>query len=169
MLRKSTPRRSSLAGFTLVENIMACAIIAVGMAGTYTLNGQAMSILRMGRDQACASQVLQQRIEHLRIANWQRITNRTWIRDAILDAPADGSSELSGLTETVTVSPFAGVGGANTFTRAGSTASAGNNNVSLIANDGVIVKWRVTWKGAPASRIHTRETLAVLAKGGVAK
>jgi hypothetical protein len=128
-----------------------------------------MSILRMGKDQACASQVLQQRIEHLRIANWQRITNPTWIRTAILDAPADGSSELSSLVETVTVTPFAGSGGTNTFTRTGNTATSGASNATLIANNGVIVKWKVTWRGAPANKTHTRETLAVLAKGGVAK
>src|SRR4051812_22578978 len=104
MLSRSSPlRRANQGGFTLLENVFACALVAMGLACTYTINGQTMGVLRMAKDEACASQVLQQRIEHLRIANWQRITDDTWLRDHILNTAADGGGGLSGIVETVTV------------------------------------------------------------------
>jgi hypothetical protein len=165
----SNRKRASLGGFTLVENVMACALVAVGMAGTYLVNGQSMSILRMAKDEASASQVLQQRVEHLRIANWQRITNPTWIRDYILNASADGSAALASLNETITISPYTGTSSGNTFTRVGGTASAGASNVSMMAQDALVVKWKVTWRGVPSGKVHHREMLTVLGKGGIAK
>src|SRR5258708_5138598 len=129
-----TSRRSSrrsVAAFSLVENLLACSIVALGLAGTFTVNGQTMPVFRMAKDEACASQVLQQRVENLRIANWQRISDPTWIRDHLLNVSADGSGTLNGLTETITVSPYNGAGAANTFTRTASGAVAGSNNASL--------------------------------------
>src|SRR3954471_4339653 len=99
-------RRAAIAAFSLVENVLACAIVALGLAGTYTLNSQSMGVLRMAKEESFASQVLQQRIEHLRIANWQRISSPIWIRDHILNASADGGNSLRGLTETVTLTPL---------------------------------------------------------------
>src|SRR4051812_39141178 len=108
MLKKSqSPRgvlnRASAAAFTLLENVVACGVIAVGLAGTYAINHQCMDVLRMAKDEASASQVLQQRIEHLRIANWQRISSPTWIGTGVLNANADGSVKLPNLIETVLV------------------------------------------------------------------
>src|SRR3954470_23282477 len=110
MLRASAttrlPKRlASCAGFSLVENMLACMVIAIGLAGTYTLNSQTMSTLRMAKDEASASQVLQQRVEQMRIANWQRISSPTWLATGVLNAPADGSAGLTALNETVTITP----------------------------------------------------------------
>jgi hypothetical protein len=173
MMTKSTAalargRRAGIAAFSLVENILACAIVALGLAGTYTLNSQTMGVLRMAKEEAFASQVLQQRIEHLRIANWQRISSPTWIRDSLLNVSADGSSSLRGLSETVTLTPLGSSTG-NTFSRTGSTAVAGSANTSLLTQDSLLIKWSVTWNGIPGGKVHTRETLAVLGRGGIAK
>jgi hypothetical protein len=173
MMTKSTAalprgRRAAIAAFSLVENVLACAIVALGLAGTYTLNSQTMGVLRMAKEESFASQVLQQRIEHLRIANWQRISSPTWIRDRLLNVSADGGDSLRGLSETVTISPLAGTP-VNTFSRGGGTAIAAYSNTNLQTQDSLIVKWQVTWNGMPRGRIHTRETLVVLGRGGIAK
>src|SRR3954464_9074812 len=113
-------QRAAIAAFSLVENILACAIVALGLAGTYTLNSQSMGVLRMANEEACASQVLQQRIENLRIANWQRISSPTWLRDSLLNVSADGGDTLRGLTETVSITPVGATTG-NLFSRGGGT------------------------------------------------
>ena len=156
-------------GFTLIENMMALTLIAFGMAAIYTLSGR-LSVLRSSKDEASAGQVLQQRIEQLRISNWQRVTNATWIRDNLLNVNADGAASLNALTETVTVTPYGSANtSTNTFTLSGGTATAASSNSSLLAENAVKINWRVTWVGIPAGKVHTRETLAVLGKGGVAK
>src|SRR3954471_23022029 len=107
-------RRAAIAAFSLVENVLACAIVALGLAGTYTLNSQSMGVLRMAKEESFASQVLQQRIENLRIANWQRVSDPTWIRDHLLNVSADGSDSLRSLSETVTITALGSTTG-NTF------------------------------------------------------
>lgn len=175
MLKKSQSRAGMLrsgstAAFTLLENVIACMIIAVGLVGTYAINGQCMDVLRMAKDEASASQVLQQRIEHLRIANWQRISDGVWIRDRILNATADGSVALQNLVETVTITPYgSATTSVNTFSRSGTTATAGSSNVDLINEHSLAIRWTVTWTGIPRGKTHRREVVTVLAKGGVAK
>lgn len=167
-MRKAQCRSSG--GFSLLENIFACAVICLFLAGTFTANSESMSVLRMGRDEAGASQVLQQRIEQLRIANWQAITHPSWIRDNILNKDADGSVNLQGVVESVSITPYNGLTTApNQFTRTSGAAAANGMNLSLLAESAIKVTWSVTWSGLPKGRIHTRQNVAILGLGGVAK
>ncbi len=172
MFKASTMRKTlhRTGGFSLLENVFACAVICLFLAGTFTANSESMSILRMGRDEAGASQVLQQRIEQLRIANWQAITGSTWIRDNILNKDADGSANLQGVIEGISITPYNGLTTAtNQFSRTLGTATANGGNSSLIAESAIKVTWTVTWSGLPKGRIHTRQNVAILGLGGVAK
>src|SRR4051812_40295537 len=81
----SDRKQAKSGGFSLIENLIACTVIAIGLVATYTLNTQSMATLRLANEESCASQVLQQRVEQLRIANWQRISSPTWVRDNILN------------------------------------------------------------------------------------
>lgn len=169
-LFRSSPPGPSSAGFTLVENMIALTVIAIGLAAVYSLNGQTLSLLRSSKDEACASQVLQQRVEQLRIGNWQRLTSPAWIRDSLLNAQADGAGSLNALSESVKVVPYNSNNTSfNTFTASGGSASAGSANASLLGENAVQIFWTVTWVGIPAGKTHTRQTVSVLAKGGVAK
>src|SRR5205823_907449 len=140
------------------------------LGAMFTLNSNCMGMLRMSRDTANASQVLQQRVEQLRIANWQRISDPAWLRDYVLNTDADGSWDLNSLTETITFAPFNSSSTAvNRFTRSGGVATAANTNVSLLGEESLKVTCTVTWNGVPNSRQHTRQAVAILGKGGVAK
>jgi type II secretory pathway pseudopilin PulG len=166
LTRKLRSRR----GFTLIENMFACGVVSMFLGGVFALNSNSMITLRMGRDEAAASQVLQQRVEQMRIANWQRITDPTWLRDNVLNQGADGAQNLRSLNETVTIAPYnSATVATNTFTSANGTASAGSSNTSLIAEGGILVTWTESWTGLPNNRIHTRQATAILGKGGVAK
>jgi prepilin-type N-terminal cleavage/methylation domain-containing protein len=166
-------RGQSRSGFTLVEMMVACAIIAFGIASIYLLNSQCLAVLKSAKDEASASQVLQQRIEQLRIANWQRVTSTTWIRDNLLNTSADGSNPLTNLAETVVVTPYNSsstpVPNPNKFTRTAGVAAADGGNTSLLNETGVQVMWKITWNGVPNGKSHKRETMTVLGKGGIAK
>jgi len=163
-------RVSSRRGFTLVENMISIAVIAYALAAIYTLNSQCITILRMAKDEAGASQVLQQRVEQLRIANWSEVTDPTWMRDNILNASACGSSTLNNCTETVTVKPYNSANTSiNTFSFSPSGATAATANSSLVAATMVEAIWTVSWNGIPNGRNITRQTIVVLGYDGVAK
>ena len=149
---------------------MAAGISAIFLGSLFAINTASMGTIKMARETAAASQVLQQRVESMRIANWHQITDANWIRDNLLNTAAPGSSELNSITETLTIAPY---GSANTavtrLTRSGTTANVTLNNTSLLTENAVKVTWQIDYTGAPNDRSATRQTVAILAKGGVAK
>jgi prepilin-type N-terminal cleavage/methylation domain-containing protein len=161
------PTRSG--GFTLTESLIATAIVALLMGGAFAVSTQSILMIRMSNEQSSASQVLQQRIEQLRVANWSRVTDPAWLRDNTLSQDAPGSNTLPLLSETVCIKPYGTSTPTNTFTRTNGLATTGAANVSLLAQDSVQVTWILSWTGAPTSHNNNRLAAVVLSKGGVAK
>jgi hypothetical protein len=134
------------------------------------MNISCMGTIRMARESACASQVLQQRIESLRIANWHQVTDAAWLRANLLNVDAAGANELKEMSETLTIVPYGSTTPGNTqLTRSAGSVSIVNNNAALLAENAIKIIWSVSYKGAPNDRYITRQTVAILAKGGVAK
>jgi hypothetical protein len=124
----------------------------------------------MARETACASQVLQQRIEGLRIANWHQITDADWILANLLNADAAGGNRLKNISETLTLTPYGSSSvGATQLERASGSARIVTRNSSLLTENAMKVVWVVNYNGAPNDRSSSRQTVAILAKGGVAK
>jgi hypothetical protein len=155
---------------TLIEASVAAAICALFLGSLFTLNTKAMSTLKSAREAACASQVLQQRIEALRIANWHQVTDADWLTANILNADASGASGLKSASETLTLEPY---GSANTATtqisRSSGQANIVTRNSNLLSEFAVKVTWVVNYTGTPNDRPMTRQTVAILGKGGVAR
>ncbi len=61
-------------GFTLVELVLAVAIVALVFASAMTLMGRGFQVLDDARLDTLASQVLQSEMEDLRLKNWSEIT-----------------------------------------------------------------------------------------------
>jgi hypothetical protein len=157
-------------GTTLIEAMIAAAISALFLGSLFAMNTSSMATIKMARDAACASQVLQQRIESLRIANWHQITDAPWLRDNLLNVDAPGASQLKNASETLTLIPYGSSTSGNTkLTRAGGQATIVNQNDVLLGENALKVIWTVTYTAVPNDRSMTRQTLAILAKGGVAK
>ncbi len=163
---KRVPQSAS----TLIESTIAAAICAIFLGSLFTLNSSTMGTLKMAREAACASQVLQQRIEGMRIANWHQITDADWISNNLLNTDAPGSTALKNLSETLVLSPYGSSSTAATqVTRSGGVAQIVTRNSSLLTENAVKVVWTVNFTGAPNDRSLSRQTVAILAKGGVAK
>jgi hypothetical protein len=129
-----------------------------------------MSTLKMARDTAWASQVLQQRIEGMRIANWHQVTDADWLAANLLNSDAAGSSGLKNVSESLTLTPYGSASTATTqLTRTGGTALVVTRNTSLLTESAMKVVWVVNFTGSPNDRAASRQTVAILAKGGVAK
>lgn len=158
-------------GFTLLESTIAAGICALFLGSLFTLNTVTMDMVRVAREEACASQVLQQRVEAMRIANWHQITDATWIKTNLLQADAPGSGSLKDFIETLTLAPYgtSGLGNSTKLTRSNGSAEILFENTALLAENAVKVVWTIDFSRSPNGRPRNRQTVAILAKGGVAK
>lgn len=156
-------------GFTLIETIVASGISALFLGTLFTFNIASMETLKMSRENACASQILQQRIESLRIANWHQVTDSSWLQTNLLNSDAAGTSQLKNVSETLTLSPYGSTStGTIQLTRSNGSSNVVSNSY-LLTENAVKIVWTVNYTGAPNGRANTRQTVAILAKGGVAK
>ena len=162
--------RNPTSGTTLIEATIAAGIAALFLGSLFAINTSSMGTIKMAREAAAASQVLQQRVEAMRIANWHQITDADWVKANLLNASANGSVDLKSVTEVLTIAPY---GSANTavtqLTRTGNSVTINAENANLLTENAVKVTWTVNYIGAPNDRAMTRQTVAILAKGGVAK
>jgi type II secretory pathway pseudopilin PulG len=157
-------------GFALVECTIATAISALFLGSLFLMNSSAMDTIQMARESACASQVLQQRIESMRIANWHQVTDANWLLTNLLNADAPGTSQLTNFSETLVLVPYGSSTVGNTqLTRSSGSASVVSNNTALLPESAIKVIWTVSYTASPNNRTISRQIVAILAKGGVAK
>lgn len=155
---------------TLIETTIAAAISATFLGSLFALNLSSMDTIKMARESACASQVLQQRVESLRIANWHQVTDANWLTTNLLNTDASGASQLNNVSETLTITPYGSTNvGSTQLTRSGDSVRIVSNNSALLTENAVKIVWSVDYKGVPNDRSNSRQTVAILAKGGVAK
>lgn len=158
------------AGFALIECSIATAISALFLGSLFLMNSSTMDTIQMARESACASQVLQQRIESMRIANWHQVTDANWLLANLLNTDAPGASQLTSMSETLTIVPYGSSTVGNTqLTRTNGSVSIVSNNTALLAENAIKVIWTVNYTASPNNRTMARQTVAILAKGGVAK
>ena len=156
--------------FALIECTIATAVSALFLGSLFLLNSSAMDTIQMAREAACASQVLQQRIEAMRIANWHQVTDANWLLANLLNTDAPGANQLKNASETLTLVPYGSSTVGNTqLTRTNGTVSIATNNSALLGESAVKIIWTVNYTAAPNDRVISRQIVAILAKGGVAK
>src|ERR1043166_3434297 len=162
--------RFPLSGSTLIEAMMAAGVSALFLGSLFAINTSSMGTIKMARQAAAASQVLQQRVESMRIANWHQITDANWIKLNLLNSDANGANDLKSVSETLTITPYGSGNVGNTvLTRTRNSVTINQQNTALLLENAILVTWVVNYTGAPNDRAMTRQTVAILAKGGVAK
>ena len=168
-LMKLSTNRGEL-GTSLIEATIAAATSAMFLGSLFAMNVTSMKTIRSAREAGCASQVLQQRIESLRIANWHQITDANWLRTNVLNTTPAGGATLTALSETLTLVPYGSATTGNTqIVRTGTNTSIVNQNNNMLAESAMKVIWTVAYSGGVKGDAVTRQTVAILSKGGVAK
>jgi uncharacterized protein (TIGR02598 family) len=162
--------QTARSGFTLVEAMVAAAISAIFLSSLFAMNLGSMEAIRSAKESTAASQALQQRMESMRIANWHEVTDAAWLRDNLLNTAVPGGEQLKNLVETVTLVPYGSASVGNTqLSRTHGVVTIANQNSNLLAENAVKVIWTANYTGAPNDHAATRQIVAILAKGGVAK
>jgi Tfp pilus assembly protein PilV len=163
-------RPTASSGVSLVETTIAAAIAALFLSSVFALNISTMETIRSAKETIAASQVLQQRMESLRIANWQEITSPDWVTANLLNTSAAGSVQLRSLTESMLLVPYGSNSVGNTLiTRAGNAAAIVSRDDNLLTENAIKVIWTVNYTGVPNERATSRQAVVIIAKGGVAK
>lgn len=163
-------RSTADTGVSLVETTIAAAIAALFLSSVFALNISTMETIRSAKETIAASQVLQQRTESLRIANWQEITSPDWVAANLLNTSASGSVQLRALTESMLLVPYGSNSIGNTLiTRTGNAATIVNRDDDLLTENAIKVIWTVNYTGVPNERATSRQAVVIIAKGGVAK
>lgn len=103
-LKQRTAGRSGQGGFTLAEVMIAVAVMAVMFISLYLGFTQGFAIIQLARENLRATQVLQEKMETVRLYTWDQITTPNFI-PATFTAPfyAAGTQSTGGLIYNGTV------------------------------------------------------------------
>lgn len=163
-------QHSAIDGFSLVETVVAAALAASFLTALFTMNMATMNTIRCAKESISASQILQQRMESMRIANWHQVTDAVWLRDNLLNTAALSSTQLKNLVETLTLVPYGSTNTGNTqLRRSEGTATIVNQTSTLLTERAIKVIWTLNYTGSPSGRAISHQVVAILADGGVAK
>src|SRR6266513_272021 len=150
-------RNPTSASFTLIESIIAMAFSVLFLGSVFTMNISSMEAIRCAKESTTAGQVLQQRIESLRIANWQEITSTSWLTTNILNADALGAGSLRGLNETLTLVPYGSATIGNTTLKRSGGQAIVVNSIPLLTENAIKVIWTLDYTGAPNNHAIARQ------------
>ncbi|MCE9609492.1 MAG: prepilin-type N-terminal cleavage/methylation domain-containing protein [Chthoniobacter sp.] len=166
------PARSKC-GFSLIETLVAVAIVSIGFLGAFATAVQGGKLAAAAEDEGLVPSALEQRIDQLRLLSWPELTDGTGITTKVWTARPAPTATLDITQETLTLSPW-DVSGAKTLTatwneNASPTVSFDGNVQPLSDADAVKVVATLTWTGRRTLRTQTRSLVTVISKGGISK
>ncbi|MGB8353164.1 MAG: hypothetical protein WCD79_04695 [Chthoniobacteraceae bacterium] len=162
-------KRQSQIGSTLVEAIIAAAVLAIAVGGVCLTCWKTINLLRVNKAETAATSCLDERMEQIRNANWAQITSGSFIRSAMTTQPSAAPS-IPGYGEEVTVNSYPAATTAIDVTASAAGSAVINSNNSLLSTGGsgsmVKVDISVTWPNYYGAT-HQRTVTTVISNGGI--
>ena len=153
-------QRPAWDGFSLVEAVFACALVAVFFIGIFGLNSQCLLFANSSKELMSAGQSLQARMEQLRAANWATVTTATSVQTLFTPA-VSGATNLGVVTEKVWIYRYPPPASPTPvpiyLTRvsngsANVTPTINTTNATLTNGDMVQINLQWSWRSAPSGR-----------------
>lgn len=147
-------------GFSLVEAVFACALVAVFFIGIFGLNSQCLLFANSSKELMSAGQSLQARMEQLRANNWATVTTASSVQTLFTPA-VSGATTLGAVTEVVTIYKYPPPANPTPtpiqLTRvsngsANVTPTINTTNATLTNGDMVRINLQWSWQSAPGGR-----------------
>jgi len=179
--------RKTISGFSLLDVVFGVSILAVGLAGIYSLFFFGISTLRTADNNAFANKNLAQRLAQIqRTPGWGNVTSPSYISALFSSSVTATTQNLTGITqESVTISaaaiPYASPVPSSTptpttytsFTVTRTIAASGgsvssSSSSSLSGASAVKVNLNIQWNDQ-AGRSHTRELSTILSNAGITR
>lgn len=153
------------AGSVLAETLISIAITILSLSAFFAATGQAIRVVRSGKEIAAASQMIQQRIETFRYSSpWSNVTTAAGIGSLVRNDAATATT-FTDAVETFSITPYPEGGAPLVITRHanGATSSSGP---SLATEKCVRITATVSWTGVGGVK-RSREISTVITKGGL--
>jgi prepilin-type N-terminal cleavage/methylation domain-containing protein len=90
-------KRGFQSGISLVELMVAIAIASIMLVGLYAGFSSSFAVLQLARENLRATQILQERMETIRLYNWEQVNTPGFIGTNFLEAFYPGTNSGSGL------------------------------------------------------------------------
>lgn len=173
--RDQVKTRGGCSGFSLVEILVSLSILALFMGSIYALNAQCISISRTQKNLAAASQLLQERIEAFRVADFDDVLTSSGVVNLLANSTLTQSNSCflsvtpNDIVESVNVARFDAstgntTGGIIKVTRTGTDVSV-EESAALTGAKLVRVDFTVSWKEGGRT-VSTRGLSTTLGNGG---
>ena len=160
------------AGFTLLEVVVATAIMAVGFLGLFATVLQAGKMASAAEEEAMVASGLEQRIDQLRLLEWPELTDGTGITAKVWTARPEAMAGITVSQEAFTLSPC-DVAGTRTLTATWNGVSSPTTTFTagtvLSGASAVKAVATLTWTGRRSKRAQTRSLVTVISRGGLSK
>ena len=145
--------------------MLAMMITVIAITAFYSSAGQAVRIMKAGKETVIASQLLQERIEALRAAPlWTSVTVPANL-SAVVASSALSAANLPGATETFTVTSYPS-GGTSVVVARSPAGSITTSGASLSAQYCVKLTARVNWTGV-GNVARSRQMSTIVTKWGL--
>ena len=102
-LGRPSARGLRVAGFSIVETVIALGVGGLALSGSMVINSQQLRMVKSTRDSSAASHSMQERVEQLRIANWVDITDPLYLSDTLFATNPKSVAPLDSYRERITV------------------------------------------------------------------
>jgi type II secretory pathway pseudopilin PulG len=157
-----------LAGTTLVETLVALAIVAGLFVSIFEVNGICLRYITSSKNNVAALQGVQDRLEQLRNLKFSSLTSASSVQ-SLMATPANGSEFLArSPTEVVTLSAYPTPDGTNTqITLSAGRSSATINSTDSNLSNATLVKVNVTytWTEALGGRYRSEQSETIISAG----
>lgn len=156
------------AGVTLVETMMAVALVAVFFVSIFEVNGLCLRYVKSSKNNVAALQGVQDRLEQLRNLSFANLTSASYVQ-SLMAIPANGSEFLArSPTEVVTLSAYPTPDASNTqitLSAAGSSATINSTDSNLATAKLVKVNVTYTWTEALGGRSRSEQSETIISAG----
>lgn len=161
-------RKLFLAGTTLVETLVALAIVAGLFVSIFEVNGICLRYIKSSKSNVAALQGVQDRLEQLRNLKFSSLTSAPSVQ-GLMATPANGSEFLArSPTEVVTLSAYPTPDGTNTqitLSAGGSSATINSTDSNLTSTTLVKVNVTYTWTEALGARSRSEQGETIISAG----
>ena len=156
----------------LSESLCALAISMVSLCSVMVANSHTLKMVKSTRDSSAATLSLQERVEQLRIANWQQITGAEYLQNSYFASVPRSIAPLEGsYTETITVSAYPDPTSASPLVVAKTNRKAAvvlSNGAGLAEQRLARIDVDISWKGKEG-RQRLRQMSTIVNNGGISR
>lgn len=163
-LKAPACRRSPREGFALIDAVIAIALVSVTLGCMSALNMHMLGTLRLGKESTYATELLQERVEQMRSALWDEVTDAAKLSNVLRPATITATN-LPGVTETIDVEPLPNPSNLKVRCVRNAAGSISASGGRLTSEQSVKVTVSARWDSHNQTR--SRGVVTILTNGGI--